>query len=46
LLFAANLAIFLKIDRRAFLGHADAAWRRISHENSRRKPGVVDPEPG
>lgn len=46
LLFSANIAVFLKIDRATFLAHAEASWRRISEENSRRKKGTVDPGPG
>jgi len=43
LLFAANVAVYLKVDRAAFLTHAAHAFDRISRENSRRRPHPVDP---
>jgi len=46
LLFAANVATFLKIDREVFLAHAAHAFERISRENSRRKSRTVDPGAG
>lgn len=42
LLFAANVAVYLKVDRAAFLTHAAHAFDRISRENSRRRPQPVD----
>jgi hypothetical protein len=43
LLFAANVAVYLKVDRAVFLGHAGTAFDRISRENSRRRSRPVDP---
>lgn len=37
LLFAANLAVFLKLDRKAFLRSSALAFDYVSRENSRRK---------
>jgi hypothetical protein len=46
LLFAANVALFLKIDLATFLKHSKHAYEHISRENYRRKAHTVDPDPG